>query len=104
MLLENKKNFYSDLPSSPHTYGLPKGGKLTVFPEKLDQLLLDFHPVKGNSLQEKKKSISSQQLKSSNGLKPVHKTSISSIQCGSEARPFDGIVIFLQRVRRVRFP
>lgn len=46
-----------------------------------------------------REEISSHQFNSSNGLKPVHKTSISSIQSGSQAKPFDGIVIFLQRRR-----
>lgn len=45
-----------------------------------------------------KKKVSSHQLNSSNRLKPVH-TFISSIQFGSQDRPFDGIVIFLQRAR-----
>ena len=53
--------------------------------------------VGGNSSAGGKKK--SHQLKSSNRLKPAHKTSISSIQCGSRARPFDGVVIFLQRRR-----
>lgn len=32
--------------------------------------------------------ISSHQLNSSKGLKPAHKTSISSVQCGSQAKAF----------------
>lgn len=53
--------------------------------------------VKGNS-SAWKKNHSSHQVNSSNRLRPVH-TFIGSIQCGSQARPFDGIVIFLQRAR-----
>lgn len=65
---------------------------------------LDFHPaLRGNS-SAGQKIIASHQLNSCARLKPAHKTSISSIQWGYRARPFDGIVIFLQRERRVRFP
>lgn len=65
---------------------------------------LDFPPAVRENSSAGKKIIASHQLNSSARLKPALKTSISSIQCGSQARPFDGIVIFLQRARRVRFP